>query len=1082
MNENNINQSTTQGKEKKEKWEVVADVLDHLQSFVITERAPRARDVIKNTAQLITDRVKDFSIPNLQFSIIYQSYRDLTLNVELERGQVIPETQTLALEASALSSYQDRIETVVATGVVDSSTSNYLIVPMRLDPRVQAIDGQDIPPHRVVGAFLLESDKEYVFQEKDARLFDRFSDGCAVLIQLGDSKARTEVTNKLHSEYLGSIGQFKSELEIFKKLVDSLTNNEIRYSYAVSEINILLYHSFYQDQLYIVCEDGELKSDFRKENSYSSDSDKIKGLFGNHEAANDIIEFTSSNYPSNIIVPILVHNDNKIGYLILRTQQKNAYQNEKNLLRRTAGFLAATLRSFRHDTWEQQLDRFFIQYIENNVEDEKSWTDLDNIKNEKSQADEKLYNAVVRVLEHIYGSVELAIVYLSLEDKTPTFTFRHGENWDEVNLLTELKKYINELNLEPFHSENKQYYIYSITAESGRITNFVIIKITRDSVKTTHRFIQHLLAMVGVKQSFMRKKERLISLTKFGEAITNEPNITLERAYELAYKYIKKVMSTTNIYIALLNKKNQEITFPLFKKKNEKTGKIEDVFVKPRVFDHAAGNLPRTEYILATKKPILINTKEESIEWYRDHGDSEQLGDPFASWIGVPIISEGEAIGVIAVYHPSTEYLYTPESDGVFLENIAIKFSSLLVKVDLDEKNKELEILNENWKRTNRKLEDAQLEILEKESLINSSIIAQDLTHRLNNSLGSLDINIEQAIDDINLAIKNKKIDHLYRTCNEYLADASGVVKILMNETKAVVKSEPKDINLSELIFKLIKQIKIQKRVDYCEFYLKLEEGLIVNAIYQNLVNCIYSVIENAVDAVIEKHNLLYDGLYVKIVTEKVNDYAVIEVQDNGIPIPFEIKESIFNRDITGKEYGTGYGLWRARSLAKTMKGSLVLLDTGDDDVKLFRMEFPCKKIDKNLVLVVEDEIAWRNILYRWLTEFGFEVQAFGSYETAVNFIQKMEVERKIIKLAMLDIALDRLEPFDVSGLELFNELKKYKDTKVLILTAFPKRAKHYEHDMRIIEKISEQGTLTKSRLQEELRSIGLLESIKNEN
>lgn len=712
MNENNINPSSTQNKKKdnektKDNWEVVADILDELQSFVITEPAPMAHSVIKEAAQLIAERCWHpsslpssdspipFPIPNLQFSIVYQPYRDITLNVALERNQII--SGDLKLDTSGLGNFQDRIEQVVRTGQVDLDSSGHnLIVPMRLDPKAKAKKGQYLPPRRIIGAFLLEADNDYSFKKEDARLFDRFSDGVAVLIQLGDSKARTEVTNKLHSEYLGNIGQFESEFKIFDKLIDSLTNNEIRYSYAANEINILLYHSFYQDQLYIVCENGKLKESFRKEATYSFDSDRLRSLLGDFKKqSNEIKEFISDDYPSNIVVPILVHHDNKIGYLILRTQQENAYQNEKNLLRRTAGFLAATLRSFRHDTWEQQLDKFLIQNIENNAEDEQSWADQDNIENEKSQADEKLYNAVVRVLEHIYGSVELAIVGLSLEDKTPAFTFKHGENWDELSLLSELEKYIYRVNLEPFRSENKLYYIYNITAESGRITNFFIIKMTRDSVRTTHRFIQHLLAMVGTKQSFMRKKERLYALTAFSEAVTNFKFDTydsegLSKLYNMAHTETHKVMSTSNMYIAILDRKTQEITFPLFKKKDEKTGEIKNILVEPRIFNNTTENIPRTEYILATKKPILINTKEESVKWYKDHGNSEKLGDSFASWVGVPIISEGEAIGVIVVYHPVTEYLYTKESDGVFLKNIAMHLSSLLVRVEEEKGRREL--------------------------------------------------------------------------------------------------------------------------------------------------------------------------------------------------------------------------------------------------------------------------------------------------------------------------------------------------------------------------------------------------------
>lgn len=1046
MNENNINPSSTQNKKKdnekaKEKWEVVADILDELQSFVITEPTPMAHSVIKEAAQLIADRCwppsslpssdSPFPIPNLQFSIVYQPYSDITLNVALERNQII--SGDLKLDTSGLGNFQDRIEQVVRTGQVDLDSSGHnLIVPMRLDPKAKAKKGQYLPPRRIIGAFLLEADNDYSFKKEDARLFDRFSDGVAVLIQLGDSKARTEVTNKLHSEYLGNIGQFESEFEIFKKLIDSLTNNEIRYSYAVEEINILLYHSFYKDQLYIVCEDGKLEKNFRKEATYSFDSERLRSLLGDFgKQSNEIKEFISDDYPSNIVVPILVHHDNKIGYLILRTQQKNAYQNEKNLLRRAAGFLAATLRSFRHDSWEQQLDKFFIQNIENNAEDEQSWTDQDNIENEKSQADKKLYNAVVRVLEYIYGSVELAIVGLSLEDKTPAFTFKHGENWDELSLLTELKKYIYRVNLEPFRSENQKYYIYSITAESGRITNFFIIKMTRDSVRTTHRFIQHLLAMVGVKQSFMRKKERLISLTKFGEAITNEPNITLERAYELAYENTNKVMSTTNMYIALLNRKNQEVTFPLFKKKNKETGGVENIFVESRIFDHTSKGLPRTEYILATKERLLINTKEESIKWYENHGNSEKINDPFASWIGVPIISKGEAIGVIVVYHPSAEYLYTAESDGIFLENIAAYFSSLLVRVELENRSSELK--------------EAKQNILLKESRLLKASFAKDLAHKQNNAIGG-------ALAQVNIARVQIESNGNLSLAKESLNDVSEELTSYLKSLESISSPQREKFKIHPIINSYLNTIKTEKKLFFADCFIEKNAQDIEMFNYKPLIDSlIYTLIDNAGDSIkiaaIENSNR---GFYIKVNTKLEDGKLIVDIKDNALMIDSSVANKLFKEEITTKTNNDmhGYGLFRAKEITDTLGGDIYLKKNTEVE-KIFRIVLPIDKIEVKQVLVIDDRRIWRNIISTYAKNIGYDVLTADSIESAVSNLRDF---RSTFDVVFLDLSFDFERAGDSQGLTLIQHIKETNpNSKIIVVSGFPEKAQNYKDDIDLI-------------------------------
>lgn len=756
---------------------------------MVTERSPIATEVIKKASQLISERYKDFSIFNLQFSIVYQPYHSNTLNIFLEHGNVVIEP--FPLEKSLLSGYQASIKKVVATGAVDSCpTGKYLIVPMRLDPKAKAQDGNELPPRRVVGAFLLESDTNNAFQVEDENLkvlFDHFSDRVAVLIQLGEYKTRPQLTGKLHSEYLGNIGNFKSELQIFEKLIDSLTKNELDYHYSVDEITILLYHPFYINQLYFVCEDGKLNSNFRKSHNYQINSTKVFNLLGENTAAifskqdNKVIQFKLGNYCSNIVVPVLVHNHNKIGYLVLRTQQANVYRNEENILKRTADILAATLRSFRHDTWELEFSEFFKKYIDNN----------------KSYEDKDLYQAVVNVLERIYGTIEFAVVSLSQEDRTAEFNFKHGSDWDEAKLLLEeLSSYINKINLKPFHSKSKEYYIYNISAESGRITNFIIIKMTRESATATHSFIQRLLAMVGTKQSFMRKKRRLKALTEFCTAITNKKNITLGEAFDLAYNHTRKVMTAPNMYIALLDKKIQEITFPLFKIKNDETGEIEDFSVEPRIFDRTAKSKPRTEYILANpinknnedKEPeiLKIDTKDESIQWYKDNGNSEQLGNPFASWIGVPIMNAGEAIGVIAVYHPTAEYLYNKEGDGVFLKNIAAHFSSLLVRVDMEKSVHREQLLRDAAKQ--------------EEEWVKAFIFKQ-LKEKTSDIIFDLEQTTALTIKDIEIYRKRENISDFFEDAFIMQNEASHfIAEIKKNIESMSMSSKKENIDFSYLI------------------------------------------------------------------------------------------------------------------------------------------------------------------------------------------------------------------------------------------------------------------------------------------
>ena len=78
----------------------------------------------------------------------------------------------------------------------------------------------------------------------------------------------------------------------------------------------------------------------------------------------------------------------------------------------------------------------------------------------------------------------------------------------------------------------------------------------------------------------------------------------------------------------------------------------------------------RTEHIIRAKAPLFIETRAKSEEWYDQPGRGEYIGDPLASWIGVPMISGSQVIGVVAAYHKTDDYIYS-EDDVEVLQAIA---------------------------------------------------------------------------------------------------------------------------------------------------------------------------------------------------------------------------------------------------------------------------------------------------------------------------------------------------------------------------------------------------------------------------
>src|SRR5262249_18003933 len=64
-----------------------------------------------------------------------------------------------------------------------------------------------------------------------------------------------------------------------------------------------------------------------------------------------------------------------------------------------------------------------------------------------------------------------------------------------------------------------------------------------------------------------------------------------------------------------------------------------------------------TEFVLRTKQPLLVSP--ETYEHMRDRGEMEPIGPPAVDWLGVPLIQDGEAFGVLTVQSYSENVRFT---------------------------------------------------------------------------------------------------------------------------------------------------------------------------------------------------------------------------------------------------------------------------------------------------------------------------------------------------------------------------------------------------------------------------------------
>jgi len=151
-----------------------------------------------------------------------------------------------------------------------------------------------------------------------------------------------------------------------------------------------------------------------------------------------------------------------------------------------------------------------------------------------------------------------------------------------------------------------------------------------------------------------RRAEELAVLNEIGRAVSSV--MQLDDLLELICQEASRVLDTSNLYLALWDAKKNEVSFPLYFEEGERR--------KPEKRSPRRGI---TEYVINSAKPLMINRdlvsrlKELNIEL---------IGKPSKSWLGVPMLSEDRAIGVLAIQDYQKENAYD-ESHLRLLSTIA---------------------------------------------------------------------------------------------------------------------------------------------------------------------------------------------------------------------------------------------------------------------------------------------------------------------------------------------------------------------------------------------------------------------------
>ncbi len=160
-------------------------------------------------------------------------------------------------------------------------------------------------------------------------------------------------------------------------------------------------------------------------------------------------------------------------------------------------------------------------------------------------------------------------------------------------------------------------------------------------------------------------------LNDFSQAIGNE--INPERLYALIHSEIQELIGDVNFYIALYDADTEHISIPYLYEGED------PVHIDP--FPLGEG---LTSILIRTRQPLMLveNTEQRALAL-----GAKVIGDSAKSWLGVPLLIGGEAIGVITVQDIEQEHRFK-EADLRLLTTLATQIAGTIHSARLLEESK----------------------------------------------------------------------------------------------------------------------------------------------------------------------------------------------------------------------------------------------------------------------------------------------------------------------------------------------------------------------------------------------------------